>query len=185
MSHSPPPGPVRWLPEQRWLQGEIAPAWRDWLADRGSLTRRLIDASGNRFSVRVIDQSYRRVRPDERLALNLPPARVALIREVVLCGAGRPWVYARSVLPLATLSGRLRALRHLDNRPLGALLFTDPGMSREGIEIAKVPCRFIPGDLAGGEPWLWGRRSVFYLDGKALLVAEIFLPDFSPYTIDT
>lgn len=163
----------------------MSPAWRDWLSDRGSLTERLIKASGNRFSVTLLNQGPRRPLDNEVRALQLQAGRVAVIREVTLYGGDCPWVYARSVLPLETLAGRHRALRHLDNRPLGALLFADPTMSRDAIEIARVPGALIPQGLARGEHWLWGRRSVFYLDGRPLLVAEIFLPGFNPYTVDT
>jgi chorismate--pyruvate lyase len=118
----------------------------------------------------------------ERHILGLADRQQALVREVLLRGAGQPWVFARSVIPLTTLSGRLRKLRQLDNQPLGALLFNDPTMTREAVEVAcvnadnnQLPCRSL-----GDESPVWGRRSVFRLDKKPLLVAEFFLPSFKP-----
>lgn len=156
---------------------------RSWLLDRGSLTERLIRASKGQFEVKILFQGMGAPRPSERRALDLPARQRALIREVVLLGNHQPWVYARSIIPMKTLTGRLRKLRKLDNRPLGALLFNDPGMTRGPIEISNLPIC---------EPWLstipdtygnpaQGRRSLFWLDGKPLLVSEVFLTGFTPY----
>jgi chorismate--pyruvate lyase len=155
--------------------------WRDWLFDAGSLTQRLLDASYGDLSVNVIKQQFQVPSLSERHALGLPDRQQAMIREVLLCGVGQPWVFARSVLPLTTLSGRLRKLRQLGTQPLGALLFNDPTMTREPVEVAcvnadnnRLPCSTLSGDSC-----TWGRRSVFRLDNKPLLVAEFFLPSFN------
>ncbi len=159
----------------------IPKSWRTWLFDSGSLTQRLLDASYGDLSVNVIKQQFQVPSLSERHALGLPDRQQAMIREVLLCGVGRPWVFARSVLPLTTLTGRLRKLRQLDNQPLGALLFADPSMTREPVQVAcvnsdnnKLPCRSV-----SEENCIWGRRSVFRLDKKPLLVAEFFLPSFN------
>lgn len=157
--------------------------WRDWLMDRRSLTERLLDASDGQFKVQVLNQSLQRPSLSERRALSLPEHRLALVREVILSGRGLPWVFARSVMPLPTLTGRLRKLRHLDSRPLGALLFSDPGMSREPLQWACIEPngQSLSEQLAPLDKRAWGRRSVFKLSAKPLLVCEIFLPSFVPY----
>ncbi|TQV82568.1 chorismate lyase [Exilibacterium tricleocarpae] len=154
---------------------------RRWLLDRGSLTQHLICASQGRFAVQVLHQAIGCPRPGEARALGLGPRRRALIREVILYGRDQPWVFARSILPLSTLTGRQRALRRLDDRPLGALLFKDPSMRRGPIEMAPIlPAHgILPLHLQHPQP-AWGRRSVFYLDAKPLLVCEIFLATFGP-----
>ncbi len=171
---------IAWRPLYQWRRDAIPRAWRDWLGHSGSLTRRLMTACGGELEVRVLRQTMALPRRDEARALGLPSRRFALIREVVLLGAGEPWVFARSVLPTTTLTGRLRRLRHLDERPLGELLFRDPGMSRDEIQVARVPGELLPATLAARDAALWGRRSVFRLDRKPLLVSEIFLPGFNP-----
>jgi chorismate--pyruvate lyase len=155
--------------------------WRDWLFDSGSLTERLLNASDGQLSVNVIKQQFQVPSLSERQVLGLPNRQLAMIREVLLCGAGRPWVFARSVLPLTTVSGRLRKLKQLDNQPLGALLFKDPTMTREPVEIACVHTdnNQLPRGSKRDESFIWGRRSVFRLDKKPLLVAEFFLPSFN------
>ena len=156
---------------------------RDWLLDRGSLTNRLLEASAGQLKVQVLSQSLRRPSLSERRALSLPEHRLALVREVLLIGRGVPWVFARSVIPLQTLTGRLRKLRHLDTKPLGALLFSDPAMTREPLEWACIEPngRALAQQLNNINARLWGRRSVFKLSAKPLLVCEVFLPSFTAY----
>lgn len=154
---------------------------RPWLLDRGSLTKLLLAASGNRFSVRILHQRIAVPRDSERRALALACRRLALIREVILYGADQPWVYARSILPLASLTGRLRRWRKLDERPLGERLFDIPHLGRGPIEIAHLNAgtpalAAIPADAIASR--LWGRRSVFFVYRKPLLVNEIFLAPF-------
>lgn len=157
--------------------------WRDWLSDTGSLTDRLLKASSGDLSVQIIRQGLQQPKFSERQALKLDTRAQAMVREIILVGKGQPWVYARSIVPLSTLTGRLRALRQLDNRPLGALLFKDPTMSREPVQVANMQSQLPLFDFGQGscnKP-LWGRRSVFRLDKKPLLVSEIFLESFKQY----
>ena len=150
------------------------PAWkvpteyRRWVYDQGSLTKRLIDASNNHFSVRVTFQG--RVVPtlDERSNLNVKPRRMALVREVELLCYGEVWVRARSIIPFSTLSGKERQLQYLGNKPLGAFLFKSKAMTRSKLEFVVVPIN--------QNRKIFGRRSVFYLSGKPLLVSELFMP---------
>jgi chorismate--pyruvate lyase len=153
------------------------------LLDRGSLTERLIDASHGQFRVEVINQRMELPLLSECHALGIPSRQHALVREVILYGCDEPWVYARSIIPAKTLTGRLRSLRKLDNRPLGALLFNDVSMQRGQIELAcsSTGDLLLPGLSGYLQGTVWGRRSVFFLDQKPLLVSEMFLPGFRPY----
>jgi len=153
--------------------------WRPWLLDQGSLTARLVAASGGNFRVEVLAQALRQPSGEERTALGLPERQVALVREVLLRGRGEPWVYARSVVPLAVLRGRYGFLRRLGTKPLGALLFRDAGIRRGAIAVTqRRPPRFLL--TAADEPLSWVRRSLFFVDQQPLLVAEMFLPGFRP-----
>ena len=156
---------------------------RNWLLNSDSLTRRLQQASDGQLTVQVLNQSVQLPGLSERRALGLAPGGGHWYGKVVLSGRGTPWVYARSVLPLTTLTGRLRKLRHLDSRPLGELLFNDPAMTREPLEWACISadnCTALASQLPLYAEPVWGRRSVFKLSGKPLLVCEIFLPSFQP-----
>ena len=155
---------------------------KSWLLGRGSLTSGLVEASAGDFRVEVLSQSVANVYPSERQLLGLKSGQRALVREVILLGCGQPWVFARSILPLSTLTGRLRALRRLDSRPLGHHLFSFPNMRRGNIELAQIGRqeRYLPAAYRSANQPLWGRRSAFYLDSKPLLVSEVFLPAFKP-----
>ena len=171
------PGPRRWRTWKRWNRQELTPALRRWLLDEGSLTARLIDASGGDFRVRVLAQSWRRPFADEARALGMRHAERALVREVALECHGKPWVFARSIVPVATLRGDLRHLRRFGARSLGALLFATKGTVREVFEVARIAPEdsVLPEELRPAEA-TWARRSVFRLGDRALLVQEIFLP---------
>ncbi|MFN2308276.1 MAG: chorismate lyase [Gammaproteobacteria bacterium] len=171
---------LRWRQPKQLPRACPEPAPRDWLLDTGSLTRRLQARCTGRFQVRVVAQGWGRPRLDECRALGLRRPLYALIREVQLLCAGRPWVFARTIIPIGTLRGRERRLAQLGARPLGALLFADPHMRRGPLEVACV-CAGQPlyhtavQGLAAPPARIWGRRSVFRLGGKPLLVSEFFL----------
>ena len=133
-----------------------------WLHDRGSLTHRL-QALGQ---FRVAPQSQRIARPraEEARLLDLPPRQYALIREVLLLVDDQPLVFARSVLPLASISRQNRVLGHMATHSLGAELFKIPRAVREQVWGARV--QLAPALAA--EP-CWGRQSRFRQRGKRLL----------------
>ncbi len=153
---------------------------QDWLLDSGSLTARLIAQSSGQFKVQLVRQMMGLPRLNECLALGMKRPALALIREVALCGNREPWVFARSILPLNSLTGRLRHLRKQGTRPLGAFLFSQPQLTRSAIAVARISRdhAYVPDNLVGDQ-LLWGRRSVFYLQQKPLLVSEVFLPAFA------
>ncbi len=175
---------LRWKPARQILRSQVPAGLLDWLLDSASLTHRLQQACPGGFRVQLLHQGWGRPRHDEREALGMRPSERAIIRQVQLLCHGQPWVYARTIIPVSTLSGRQRQLGRLGTKPLGAVLFADPSMRRGPLQIARIrrgmgyhadACRNLkkkPGDI-------WGRRSVFRVANKPLLVAEIFLPDLN------
>lgn len=174
---------LRWRAGKQLPRTEPTPVLRDWLLHTGSLTRRVQQACAGRFRVRVETQGWGRPRLDEYRALRLRLGRIALIREVHLLCDERPWIFARTIIPVTTLRGRERRLAHLGNRPLGAVLFADPHMQRGPVEVVCLrPGSAVFADAVQGlkrrPTEVWGRRSVFRLGNKPLLVSEFFLlPD--------
>ena len=166
MSNSPGSDP-RWRPLAA-ARPAMSPAWWQWIATRDSLTARLVNAGGRRiFRVRLLDQHLGRPRRDEALALGLSPGRHAWLREVALCLDERPWVVARSVVPLSGLHGQ--RLDRLGEQSLGSWLFRQPGLIRSPLEVTADPAPFY--DASGP----WGRRSLFRHRRFAVLVQEFFL----------
>lgn len=168
---------------------------KQWLFDPSSLTKKLIDYSAGQLRVEVINQRIRRARFSEYKALKLAHHKYVVVREVVLYGQEIPLVYARTIMPLSTLKGPLRRLYYLGNRPLGGALFADPSMRRGELEVAPIGQNYLPNRTLNSfsknlnsshqpissqhNPYhhCWGRRSLFFLKNKPLLVCEIFLPN--------
>ncbi len=178
---SPPsssPAPTWYSPEQMQLRGLPRDVQR-WLLDETSLTERLLRKTGGEFRVQRLSQAWRRPLLSESRLLALPAGQWALVREVVLRCFDTPWVYARSVIPSATLSGELRRLRQLQNDSLGALLFRHPELKREAFEVTLLPpaSHYIHPDYRQDTP-AWARRSRFVLRGNSVLVSEVFLERF-------
>lgn len=176
------PQSPNWRDFHTWFSHDLPIANREWLLDGSSLTKRLIKTSNNQFSVQVLRQQWDNAALSEYDLLGISPRQRCLIREVLLLCHGQPWVYARSVLPISSLTGELRHLRRFDNRPLGQLLFNTPGMHRSPFQIACLAASDLPLQatlsLKEKNPTLWGRRSRFVIYNKPLLVSEIFLPAF-------
>ena len=181
---SPIPEIIDWQPVLEGTPAQMPENLVPWLIDNGSLTRKLVALSKDQFEVEVLRQEVATPDAAEANALKITQKTSVMIREVVLKGRGRPWIFARSILPMMTMTGRLAGLRTLSNQPLGELLFQDPSMTREPLEMACLPARIlsVPAALAAGDEPLWARRSVFFLDRKPLLVSEVFLPEFKPET---
>jgi len=153
-----------WKPVSQELP-RLGAEWKTWLLDRGSLTQRLKSKSHQEFRVSVLNQSWKRHYSPALLQCfdEYIVRQTMWSRKVVLIGLNTPWVTAHSLVPAASLHGPLQRISKLQNKPLGEFLFRHPLLQRRHFEIARA------GDG-------WGRRSVFYLYGKPLLVAEFFLP---------
>lgn len=172
-----------WKPNGCFLRSDIPGELYGWLLDPASLTLRLQHLCDGGFRVRVISQRWDTPRLDEARALGVRPETRAIIRQVQLLCDDKPWVYARTVIPVTSLTGRLQRLAHLGTRPLGAMLFADPGMQRGRVELACIrKGETLFADATRGlrhrSACIWGRRSVFRIACKPLLVSEIFLPGF-------
>lgn len=176
-----------WRSSRRLLRCQVPAGWWEWLLDPASLTRRLQRACDGRFSVEVIRQCWDKPLHNEARAMGLLASRRALIREVYLHCDGKPWVFARTVIPHTTLTGRERRLMHLGDKPLGAVLFAEPRMQRGEVELACIHpgqrlFRAATQRQEQKPAGIWGRRSVFRLHDKPLLVSEIFLPGIPKHT---
>lgn len=174
-------GEPRWRLLDARLRRRVPADQLPWLVDAASLTQRLRELCPHRFNVRLLAQRWQRPLRNERRALGMRDHEFGLVREVHLACGEIPLVFARTVIPAGTLRGDLRRYAHLGNRPLGALLFADRRVRRGGIEVAEIPpghalYRALTGGRGAGAAAIWGRRSVFTLAGRPLLVGEIFLP---------
>ncbi len=179
------------------IHARLEPGWADlrrihkarvparvdgWLRDRGSLTARVIRACPGRFRVELIRQGWGKPCYSEACLLGMRRGEIAIVREVELYCGDRPWVFARTLIPASSLRGSMRRLTRLGNRPLGAVLFSDPGVVRGRTQAARILPRHrlfqaAVAHLRQRPAGIWGRRTLFLLDGRPILVNELFLPE--------
>lgn len=177
-----------WVPRRRFVRSQVPIAILRWLLDRASLTQRIISACDGQFRVKVLSQNWMRPMSNEARALRISRSGRALVRQVQLLCNDVPWVYARTVIPRQTLTGAQRRLAHLESRSLGAMLFADPSMRRGELQLARLTTRdklhaLVAQQLGQSTEVMWGRRSVFTLARKPLLVSEVFLPVMEEHQI--
>ena len=66
---------------------------------------------------------------------------------------------------------------NLGSRPLGAMLFADRTMQRDEVMVTSLAGSQLPSGLGlAQDDIVWGRRSIFRIAAKPLLVSEYFLP---------
>jgi len=144
---------------------------------------RLIGLNHGEFRVDRLYQGWQLPLYSESRLLGVVAGQRALVREVGLMLAQQTVVFARSVFPVSSLTGELRHLRYLQNKSLGAILFKYPGMRRSPFELARIEgdSDYLPPALRQDSP-AWGRRSRFVIGGRSLMVSEVFLEGFTPWT---
>jgi chorismate--pyruvate lyase len=140
--------------------------WWTWVSDPGSLTKRLQAKSGGNFSVDLVDEDWQSDLPLRVRSLFGPLASTHRFwsRKVTLLGCDTPWVKAHTLIPQHSLLSPLKRVMELNTQPLGEYLFKHPELVRGAMDVTPL----------GRDTW--GRRSLFYLFGKPILVAEFFLP---------
>lgn len=157
---------------------------QSWLLDPDSLTARL-KTHCHQFRVELLGQKIESCQALEAVAA-IPVGVKVLVREVLLYCDDKPQVFARSLLPMSSLTGSEQALANLGTQSLGQVLFNNPSLERKTIEVATFDTNSSVGKLACNlqlimTDKLWGRRSIFMLDNKPLMVAEVFLPGAFSY----
>lgn len=151
-----------------------------WLMDEKSLTERLINACSQKISVKVLNQGWIKPTHSEKKLLAIRQHEKVLLRQVIIYCGKSPVVFAHSLIPLKTLRGEHRRLGCLNNKPLGKYLFAKPYLKRSSLQWSLIKQNSglyqviakhnkLDGDI-------WGRRSLFHLKQKRLLVSEYFLP---------
>ncbi|WP_114325001.1 chorismate--pyruvate lyase family protein [Candidatus Colwellia aromaticivorans] len=167
---------------------ELPDNLQSWLLDPDSLTARL-KTHCHQFRVELLGQKVEHCQAYEAVAC-IPVGEKVLVREVLLYCDDKPQVFARSLLPMSSLTGAEQALANLGTQSLGQVLFNNPSLERKFIEVATFDSTSSVAKLAcdlqlNMTHTLWGRRSVFVLENKPLMVAEVFLPGaFSYQTIE-
>ena len=172
--------PTRWSARLDDCVPAAPPAAAAWLTEPGLLTERLRACCGGEPGLAVIAEAEAPLSAPDAAVLRASGS-AAFVREIELTCAGRPWVFAQTLVPLATLA-RQRWLSSLGRAALGERLAAVPGIERGPLEFARL----VAGDRlyhralrerADPLASLWARRSWFAIAGDRLLVQEVFLPE--------
>jgi chorismate lyase len=153
-----------------------------WLRDPTSFMQRLRDHQVLQPQVQVLSQQWQYPTVEEAKLLSIPSRQYALAREVLITSGEGKWMFARTIIPRQTLTGREQLLARLKNRALGTLLFNNPGIVRQPFEFATLAFgtslhKKISYHANFEVPVLWARRSIFQIKHKQLLLMEVLFPD--------
>lgn len=154
----------------------LPPVLGDWLQGRRSLTARIRRHAPD-VAVRVLAEGL----AEPRLHDELPEwaHTPCWVRCIALHGAGRDWIYARTVIPGWGPSNPWTTVQTLGSRPLGEILFTDEELPRSNFEFARRahwPHQALwLGHGSGFQPPAWGRRCRFGRADAPLLLTEVFV----------
>lgn len=143
-----------------------------WLQEKGSLSRRLKD-NCEKLSVNLLKNIMipaQSISIQEKERLSDSPC---LLREVVLSGDDEEWLVARTLIPEASMEAESHNLIEQGEIPLGLTVFSTDNVYRDALEFgwAETP--------SGA---LIARRSRLWMNGKPMLVAELFLPGAPIYS---
>lgn len=144
----------------------LGPAMQLFLSDRGSLTQQLIEVSNGSFRVHTTQQVWRSALGQSLRKLFGPVATSHKFwsrKSVLLCDR-EPVVLAHSLMPAHAVKSELGQVLDLGEQPLGDFLFSQDSLKRDAFQFAQ------------SKQGYWGRRSIFHLKSKPIMVAEFFLP---------
>ena len=125
-----------------------------------SLTEQLRAAAAYSFRVDIISEQFIWLEPESAPMLALTHAEQAWCREVYLKIDEVIWVQAKTIIPESSLRhSAVEALRHINHKPLGEILFSDPHLTRSAFVVEHTT-----------------RSSIFLFHGQPILLRETFLP---------
>jgi chorismate--pyruvate lyase len=170
---------TRWTRRLDEIQPAAEPAAAAWLREPGLLTDRLRACCDGEPGLDLVAEREASLEPADAALLRASGG--AFVREIELTCDGRPWVFAQTLVPQATLA-RQRWLATLGRAALGEKLASLPALVRGPLEFARL----VEGDRLYRRALrerrdppavLWARRSWFEIEGDRLLVQEVFLPE--------
>ncbi len=162
----------------------MSPNTFELLAYRGSLTQRFKEMMGQTPKLTVLKQRREIIPIQDRISLPIGSREWAFVREIKMSKGNQDWMYARTIVPTATLKGNGGRLTGLGNTSIGKILFGRNGAYRQDLKIEEV----IQLPIVKGLKMqlinypLWQRRSIFELQSGPILVTELFLPDCPIYS---
>ncbi len=173
----------KWKLPQQVRHDQLPMELKSWLFHSGSLTHRLCRVCPQPFQVKVRQQKWQRFLREEWQVFQFKGHPWGMVREVDLYCGNIPVVFARTVIPVTSLQGKLRQLLYLGSKPLGEVLYSCAKVQRCQLMIRNFTANdgfyqkaCLPLEDGDKPANIWARRSLFFLFGQPLLVSELFLP---------
>jgi chorismate lyase len=169
-----------WHEHRRGSRQQLPDSVQSWAYEGGSLTQRLRDYYGSSVAVAILYHKWGAPYLTERRQLESPLQRFCLIREVMLHTNSKPLLLARTIIPEATIKVAHRNLAHLGTRPLGEVIFSYPDLERISMDLTRIsPSNWTAQtqQKANIEQPTWGRRTIYAINNRPMLVSEFFLPE--------
>ncbi len=160
------------------------------LSDRGSLTERFRQVMGVTPHLTRLGQGHQFVCWRERRLLGIDQRQMALVREIKMGNGEQNWLFARTVVPIATLRGSAKRIANLNDAPIGKILFGRNGARRKEMKVFltnQLPKTVVQQGIVSSsqitQRMLWQRESIFEFPSGPLMVSELFLPDCPIYAV--
>ncbi len=153
------------------------------LTERSSLTDLMTEIMGCAPFLNCLAEGKAQAGFKDNQVLGIAPRNYAHIRQITMGTKDTNWLFAKTVIPFSTLTGKAKRLVRMKRNPLGKVLFGPLNAVRTemrldlvfadevGLEAFDIPTNFP----------LWQRRSLFEVQTGPLLITEIFLPDCPVY----
>ena len=134
-----------------------------WLNEPGSITSRIKSFSNFRLKLLRDGPGEVDIIEDDLIVANYEENNT---REVILYSDEKPLIYAKSIIPLATIRLGLGVLGNLKENPLGDILFSNPEIKKKYMLFAK---------FQSNEKIFYGRKGIYTVKSYPFSVCEIFL----------
>ena len=134
-----------------------------WLNEPGSITSRIKSFSNFRLKLLRDGPGEVDITEDDLIVENYEENNT---REVILYSDEMPLIYAKSIIPLATIRLGLGVLGNLKENPLGDILFSNPEIKKKYMLFAK---------FQSNEKIFYGRKGIYTVKDYPFSVCEIFL----------
>ena len=124
-----------------------------WLNEPGSITSRIKSFSNFRLKLLRDGPGEVDITEDDLIVENYEENNT---REVILYSDEKPLIYAKSIIPLATIRLGLGVLGNLKENPLGDILFSNPEIKKKYMLFAK---------FQSNEKIFYGRKGIYTVKG--------------------
>lgn len=162
------------------VKPRMNPGFLEIFFDSGSMTKNLKELSKQRLTLKVLKHHWQKPKSSESEILSLSK-EWGIGREVVMSGAGKPWLYGRVYFPESVVKAHGNNFLFLGEKPLGEILFSHPQIRRSNFSVARLTSvhrEYQDAALAleQSPEYLWARRSEFYMPTGAISLLEVFSP---------